>query len=106
MNKLIGVVLVMLSAKASAVGWGAPTSIEGYYVWDAGMAHVKTGNNQNPDGCQSAQYLTLDPTTANFKYIWSQIVAAHTAGQAVSVFYDGCIGPYPRIRAIAIPNVW
>lgn len=96
-KKLLGVVLVMLSANASAVGWSVPTSIEGYYVWDAGMAHLKTANNLNPDGCQNAAYLTLDTTMANFKYIWSQILATHTAGQT---------GPYPRVRTIAIPNAW
>lgn len=106
MKTLIGVVLVMLAGNALAVGWGVQTHIEGYYVWDAGAAHIKTSSNQNPDGCQSSQYLTIDTSTTNFKSIWAQVIAAHTSNQTVSLFYDGCLGPYPRVRAVAIPNVW
>lgn len=88
-----------------SVGERRPT-IEGYYIWDEGVAHLKTGNNQNPDGCQSSQYLSIDAARTNFKYIWAQVVAAQAAGQTVSLFYDGCLGPYPRVRAVSIPNIW
>jgi hypothetical protein len=106
MRLLAIALLAVVSTNAFAVGWGQQTQIRGYYIWDEGVAYIRTDNNQNPDGCTSAQYLSIASTSSNFKYIWSQIVAAHTADQTVSLFYDGCIGPYPKVRAIAIPNVW
>jgi hypothetical protein len=76
-------------------------------VWDEGAAHIKTSNNLNPGNeCTSGQYLTLDTARTNFKAIWAQVIAAHASGETVSLFYDGCIGPYPRIRAISVPDMW
>lgn len=106
MKTFVAVVLAMLSTSASAAGWGPPVQIEGYYVWDAGVAYIKTSTHLNPESCQSTQYLSIDTASPNFKYIWAQVLAAQSAGQTVSLFYDGCLGPYPKIRAVAVPNVW
>lgn len=105
-KSLLAMILTMLSAPVLAAGWGTPVQIEGYYIWDAGVAYIKTSTHLNPESCQSSQYLSIDSASPNFKYIWSQVVAAQASGQTVSLFYDGCLGPYPKIRAIAIPNVW
>lgn len=41
-----------------------------------------------------------------FKAIWAQVIAVHTADQTVSLYYDGCDGPYAKVRAISVPNAW
>jgi hypothetical protein len=102
-------VLILLgaSAIASASGWGVPTTITGYYVYENGEAYITTANNQNPDGCGSYQYLHLASGSPNFKSIWASVIAAHAAGSTVSLNYSGCGGgPYPHIIAVAVPNVW
>lgn len=107
MKLFIGALLMtVLSASAFAIGWGVQTRIAGYYVWDNGQAYIKTDNNQNPDGCGSTLYLSIDTTSQNFKAIWAQVIAAHTADQTVSLYYHGCDGAYPKVRAISVPNAW
>lgn len=98
--------LLSMAAFAAAPPWSPPVTILGYYIWDDGAAHLKTSNNLNPDNCTSAHYLTLDTTRSNFKAIWAQVIAAQASGQTVSLYYDGCIGPHPRIRAISVPDGW
>lgn len=99
--------MVLLSANVfAAEGWGVQTRITGYYVWEDGDAYIKTENNQNLEGCQSSYYLALDPAKLNFKSIWAQIIAAHTADQTVSLYYKGCRGPYAKVTAVAVPNSW
>ena len=102
---MVVVAALVLPNCAFAEGWTPPAYITGYYVWDSGMAHIKTSNNQN-DGCTSARYLTIDTSQPNFKSMWAQVIAAHTAGQTVSVYLDGCIGPHPKVRAISVPEAW
>jgi hypothetical protein len=97
---------LLLPMAAFAGSWSSPVTITGYYIWDNGMAHLTTSSNQNPEPCSSAHYLTLDTTQSNFKSMWAQVIAAQASGQTVSLYYDGCIGPHPRIRAISIPNAW
>jgi hypothetical protein len=107
MKKAILMAGALLLPVAAFAGWSTPVTITGYYVWDNGMAHINTSSNQNPgNSCSSGQYPTIDTTQSNFKAIWAQVIAAQASGQTVSLFYDGCIGPYPRIRAISVPNVW
>jgi len=101
------VCLVLLSTSAFAVGWGQKTRIRSYFVWDTGNAMINTDNNENPDNCQFSTHLVLDTTTPNFKAIWSQVIAAHSLGQTVTLYYDGCYqGAYPKIRVIAVPESW
>jgi hypothetical protein len=100
------VVGLMFSSVAMAGNWGTQTTITGYYVYDDGYAYIKTTNNENPDNCQYSAYLGLDPNKPNFKAIWAQVIAAQSMGTTVSLRYEGCIGPYPKVMAIAIPNVW
>lgn len=104
-KKAILTACALLLPVAAFAGWSQPVTITGYYVWDNGMAHINTSSNQS-NGCTSAQYLTIDTSLPNFKAIWAQVIAAQASGQTVSLFYDGCIGSYPRIRAISVPNIW
>ena len=104
---LVGACLMLPMTAFSGPQWGPPVKILGYYVWDNGAAAITTSNNLNPSpGCTSAQYLIIESTQPNFKAIWAQVIAAHAADQTVSLYYDGCIGPSPKIRAIAVPNSW
>jgi hypothetical protein len=91
-----------------ASAWGQPTIITGYYIYEGGSAYIRTTNNQNPDSCGSTSYLYIDPSAPRFKEIWSQVMMAQATGTTVSIFYSGCSpgNDYPRVAAIAIPNVW
>lgn len=93
---------------ASAAAWGQQTTITGYFVYEGGSAYIRTANNQNPDSCGSTSYLYVDPSSARFKEIWSQILLAHTTGAVVSIMYSGCSpgNDYPKVGAIAVPNIW
>ncbi|GFE81286.1 hypothetical protein GCM10011487_32860 [Steroidobacter agaridevorans] len=110
MKRAIFAAGALLLPLASFAGWGQPVNVTGYYVWDNGVAYIKTSSHANPQSCSSAQYLALDTEQKNFKAIWAQIISAHAQGLTVSLFYDGCMqtveASYPKIRAIAVPNVW
>jgi hypothetical protein len=101
-----GVILLLLSTAAIAGGWGQNTTIAGYFVWDNGLAYIRTPAHQNPDNCQSSLYLSVDPTALRFKEIWATIIAAQAAGSTVTLSYNGCDGSYPRINAVAVPQIW
>lgn len=103
---LVGMLFATSPAVVSAFVWGQPVTITGYYVYDSGSAYFKTSTNQNPDACQSTQYLYLDTATPFFKEIYATLIAARATGETVTVLYDGCVGPYPRIRSIAVPQMW
>lgn len=96
--------LYLSVAPALAVGWGAQTTISNYYVYATGSAFIKVSNLQNPDGCTNAGYLVLDTSAPNFKAIWAQVIAAHMGGATVSLYYNGCLGNYPRVDAVAVPD--
>ncbi|WP_129776610.1 hypothetical protein [Peristeroidobacter soli] len=101
----------LLLPLTSFAAWAPqPVTITGYYIWDNGLAYIRTTSNLNPgNGCTSSQYLGIDTAASNFKAIWAQILAAHTSGQTVTLYYDGCIGTtetYPKIRAVAVPSIW
>lgn len=97
-----------ISSIAVAGGWGSPVTIAGYYVYDGGSAYINTSGNTNPDGCSSSHYLYINTEAAHFKEIWAQVLTAHSTGSTVSLRYEGCSpgGTYPRIIAVAVPNVW
>src|SRR5688572_16179721 len=100
MKLFIGALLMtVLSASAFAGVWGVQTHIRGYYVWDDGRAYIKTDNNQNPDLCTNDLYLSIDTTSPNFRAIWAQVIAAHTADQTVSLYYHGCDDAHPKVKA-------
>ena len=63
-------------------------------------------NKQNPDGCANALCPSIDTTAPNFRAIWAQVIAAHTADQTVSLYYHGCDGAHPKVKAISVPNTW
>lgn len=97
----------VLAASIANAGWQAqPVTITGYYVWDGGNAYIKTTNHTNSEGCQSNVYIALDSTSRTFSAIWAQVITAHTTGSTVTVHLSGCMGPYPKAIAIAVPSVW
>ena len=106
LNPAAVALFALATSPASAASWGAPVRVTGYYVYDNGYAYFTTENNQNAEGCSSTQYIVLDSTQVNFKSIWAQIIAAHTAGNTVSVHFIGCVGAYPKADAVAVPNIW
>jgi hypothetical protein len=103
---ILGLTMLAMTGAATASTWGQQTTITGYYTWDSGGAYINTANNQNPDGCTSSTYLYINDTTINFKTIWASVIAAQTTGSTVTLHYDGCVGPYPRITAVAVPRIW
>jgi hypothetical protein len=98
--------MLLVSTPSMAFFWGAPVYITGYYVYETGDAYLRTSNNQNPDNCSSAAYLTLSSQSAHFKEIYATVMAAQAAGSTVSLNYEGCIGNYPRIASVAVPSIW
>jgi hypothetical protein len=110
LKTIVGAAIALLvlgwAELAVAGGWGAPVTITGYYVWDTGSSYITTTSNQNPDGCSSAHYLYLDSNSPNFKQIYATVMVAQVTGQSVSLSYAGCVGPYPYINSVALPNIW
>ena len=103
---LFVIALLSLSA-ANASAWGTvQVTINGYYVYSSGSAYFTTSNNQNPDNCASTRYLYVDTGQAFFKEMYATLMTARASGETVTLLYDGCVGPYPRISAIAVPAVW
>jgi hypothetical protein len=98
--------IASLATVAYAFSWGTPVQITGYYVYAGGTAYITTTSNQNPDSCTHSSYLAIDTTQSNFRAMWAQVLAAHAAGQTVSINYNGRLGAYPNINAIAAPNIW
>ena len=101
--------LISLAASMSclASAWSTvAVTITGYYVFSTGGAYITTSGNQNPDNCTNPLYLYLDTTTPNFKELYATVMAARASGETVSLFYDGCVGLYPRVSVVAVPHVW
>ncbi len=96
----------LMGGPALASGWATPTTITGYYVQGGGGAMFTTAANQNPDGCTTSHWLALDQSALNFKELYATIMTAQATGQTVNLFYLGCLGGYPLINAIAVPNSW
>jgi len=94
------------TAIANAAGWGAQTTITGYYATETNNVFFSTANNANPDGCANSQYLVLDTSQTNFRNVYAELMSAVASGSTVALYYNGCIGGYPNIYAIAIPNTW
>lgn len=109
---LVTTVGLLASFAARAGGWGAPVTITGAYIYNSagGWAFITTSGNQNLDGCATSHTLTLDPTQANFKYLWATILSAQATGQTVVLDYSGCASQFPLIDAVAIsatsPGSW
>jgi hypothetical protein len=95
-----------VSTGVNASSWGQATTISGYYVYATGSAYFKVSTPLNPDSCTSTQYIYLDTSQAFFKELWATIISAYMSATTVSVYYDGCVGPYPRASSIAVPANW
>lgn len=111
MKKLSVAAILFFSiiSAAFAGGWGSyTTTITGFYVWSNGSAHFRVANPENPDGCTTPQYLTLDSTAPNFKLLYANLMMAYSQGLTVRLAYGGCTsgGNYPLITSIAIPSIW
>jgi hypothetical protein len=100
--------LLCWSMSATAFTWVGPVTILGYFLYgDGNDLYIRTsGDHQNPDNCQNSRYLSLDASSPRFKELFAIIVAAQATSSTVSVNYDGCRGPYPRIDSVAAPLVW
>ena len=94
------------SSLSFADQWGTPVTITGYFVWSNGVAFITTSSNQNPYTCGSPNYLVLDTSQPNFSYEWATVMAAQATGQTVSLSYTACLGGYPAINAVAVPQTW
>lgn len=103
---LLTSLIVFSSSNALAFKWGVRTKVTGYYVYAQGDAFVNVEVKENPDKCLEPAYLILDTKAANFKEIYATIVTAQVSGQTVTLNYDGCVGNYPKIIAVATPGVW
>jgi hypothetical protein len=54
-----------MPASALGSGWGATTTITGFYIDPAaGIAFLKTANNQNMDNCSASNYLSISTSTS------------------------------------------
>jgi hypothetical protein len=97
----------LLYGTAHADGWGTQTTIESFYVWSAGDAHIKLTHIDNPDKCQTPQYATLNHKSPHFKEHYATVMMAYASKQKVQLFYSGCTaGGYPIVAAIAVPTAW
>lgn len=106
-TRLVGLVLLAFIANnASAAGWSANTTITNYYPQASGNVVFNTAGNTNPDGCTTSHWLVVDSTAPNFNQLYAAIIAAHASGEAVSLYYNGCLGSYPDITAIAVGGSW
>ena len=96
-----------LSGLTQAASWGLQTTIIGYYS-DPGTNNIvfTTANNQNPNTCSSSHYLVINSGASNFNQVFAMLVSAQAAGSPVALYYNGCLGPYPLITSIAVPNSW
>src|SRR5262245_12404304 len=104
---IVAACLLGVSAPSMAYYWSSPVNITGYFVYESGLAYMRTSNNQNPDSCpKGAPYLALDTASRNFKEIYAAIIAAQAAGSTVSLNYEGCLDGYPRIASVAVPSIW
>lgn len=99
-------VLALTTNSASAVGWSANTTITNYYPQASGNLVFNTASNTNPDGCSTSHWLVVDSTAPNFNQLYAAIMAAHASGETVSLYYNGCLGAYPDITAIAVGGIW
>ena len=100
------IMLVTASGVACAGGWGPSVTITNYFLWGHGGACIRTAANHNPDGCATFEMLYLDTNDVQFKGLWAMIIAAHAAGNSVSVQVDGCTNGRPHVRAVAVPAIW
>lgn len=98
--------LVFSSSNTFAFKWGAKAKITGYFVYADGGAFINVDVKENPNNCADMTYLALDTKAANFKEMYSAVMTAQISGQTVSLNYDGCLGNYPKINAVAVPGVW
>ncbi len=98
--------MMLCFGSARATAWGQPTTITGYYVYATGSAYIQVATPENPDSCSSTHYIYLDTTQAFFKELYATVVSAQATGATVSIYYDGCVGSYPRASSIAVPNIW
>ena len=92
---------------ANAFTWVGPTKVSYFYLYSTGTAYFKTSTTHvNPDNCGNSNYLALDTTAPNFKYLYANLLLAYSQGLNVSINYNGCLASYPLIISIAIPSVW
>jgi hypothetical protein len=105
--RVAAVCLLGVSTPSVAFLWGTPVNVTGYYVYENGLAYLRTSNNQNPDNCpKGSVYLALDTGSPRFKELYATIVAAQAVGSTVSLNYQGCLDGYPRIASVAVPSIW
>lgn len=90
---------------AWAFSWGQEVTITNYYAYAGGDAYIVTSNNQNPDRCPYSNYLELDSSQPLFSTLYATVIAAYTAGEPVTINYNGCSSTgYPLVNAIAVPG--
>ena len=105
--RVVGLMLSCFAAgSANAAGWSVNTTITNYYPQASGNFVFNTANNTNPDGCSTSHWLVIDSTQPNFNQLIAAIMAAHAEGEQVSLYYNGCLGSYPDITAVAVGGAW
>lgn len=107
LSLLLGVLMIVAGSSASASAWSPQTTITGFYIdTNASVLYLKTPSNLNPDGCANSSYLAISTSAPFFKELHATIMAAHLSGSQVSLLYSGCLGVYPKISIVAVPNIW
>lgn len=109
LRTILAAMALMWTGASLADQWSAtPVTITGYFIWQGtgAVAFITTSSNQNPFNCPNANYLVLDPSKANFQYMWASILTAQASGQTVSLSYTACLSGYPAINAVAVPHNW
>jgi hypothetical protein len=102
----LGVASLAISGVAAAGGWSPPATITNYFTWTHTAAYIRISAVFNPDSCATTEMLYIDTNEANFKTVWSTVLAAHAMGATVSVNLNGCVNGRPQVRAVAVPAIW
>jgi hypothetical protein len=100
---LISAATLFFSLSANAA-WTGQQSI--YQVRTADSAvYLQTypaSAHINPGGCENKNFYRLDPSYPLFDKHYQALLTALAAGKKVSLEIVGCLGAYPKVRAVSI----
>ncbi len=91
---MLGIGMLAMSNLALAADWQDSQEITEYFIDGADTGErmmIGFEFAPNPDGCNGDSGLAhVDGSTAKGKYLFSIILSAHSARQAVSPKFEGC----------------
>lgn len=106
MPKIKWVVLIFVLSWSTSVlsagmtAWGKVTEVYVNKGWT--MVQV-SGIADNPDGCTSTTYYSINPNDSNYKVLHSTLVSALALQKKVKFWINSCGGQgmnYPQIESI------